>query len=107
MMQEAAEAGTWLVGRLNGRQKVTRVEHWSVNEHGSAPMTLTLPGDDAVLVKGRELDAAKVAAMRELAEVADRCTTPEALADLKKMADWVANWEPGDPGLSLGSGDGG
>ncbi|GAA3180974.1 hypothetical protein GCM10010451_32680 [Streptomyces virens] len=102
-MQEAAEAGTWLVGRLNGRQKVTRVEHWSVNEHGSAPMTLTLPGADAILVKGRELDAHKVAELRELAEMVDRCKTPGALADLAKIADWVANWEPGDPGLSLES----
>jgi hypothetical protein len=102
-----AEPGTWLVGQLNGRQKVTPVSGWWVDERGSNSMTLSQPGEDAILVKGRELDARKVAYMRELVEMVDRCKTPEALADLKKIADWVADWEPGDPGLSLGSADGG
>ncbi|MFC9808487.1 hypothetical protein [Streptomyces griseoaurantiacus] len=97
-----AEPGTWLVGKHLGEQRVTPVEGWDVDDHGTAPLTLTLPGEDAILVKGRELDARKVAYMRELVEMADRCTTPEALADLKRIAGWVADWEPGDPGLSLG-----
>ncbi len=101
MTRMEAEPGTWLVGKHLGRQKVAPVEGWEVDSHGTNTLTLSQPGEDAILVKGRELDAAKVATMRELVEMVDRCKTPEALADLAKIADWVANWEPGDPGLRL------
>ncbi|MFD4124520.1 hypothetical protein ACFXKK_06200 [Streptomyces globisporus] len=107
MTRMDADPRTWLVGKHLGEQRVTPVEGWDVDIYGSAPLTLTLPGEDAILVKGTELEAHQVAELRKLVEMVDRCKTPEALADLEKMAEWVANWEPGDPGLSLGSGNGG
>lgn len=106
------EEPTWAVGLHKKHGGVYgRVTGWRLAGNGVKPVINheRIPAGIRFLdvFRGTELDAAKVAAMRELAEVADRCKTPEALADLKKMADWVANWEPGDPGLSLGSGDGG
>ncbi|GFH35453.1 hypothetical protein [Streptomyces pacificus] len=101
---------TWLIGRIGSEEVASEVAAWWLDEEGVNPLTA---GEwtgcrEGEIFKGTRLDAAKVAMLRKLAEVAERCKTPEALADLDRIAEWVTNWKPGDPGLSLGGvGNGG
>ncbi|MFM9603579.1 hypothetical protein [Streptomyces turgidiscabies] len=94
MTRMEATPDTWLVGKHLGQQKVTPVAEWWIDDHGANSLTRTMPGEDAILVKGTELDAAKVAAMRELVEMAERATNAAQLEVVERAADWVMNWEP-------------
>lgn len=90
----AAEPGTWLVGRIRDEQVVTPVNGWLLGDNSVSPLTLILPGEDAILVKGSAADALKVAAMRELVEMAERATTLAQFELLERARGWVMNWEP-------------
>ncbi|MFJ5280335.1 hypothetical protein [Streptomyces parvulus] len=108
-MIEPVDTRTWLIGRVGNEELASEVTAWWLDEEGVTPMTV---GEwsgcrEGEIFKGTALDAMKVAYLRKLDEVAERCTTPEALADLDKIAEWVTNWKPGDPGLSLRGSDGG
>ncbi|QDI68792.1 hypothetical protein CD934_08915 [Streptomyces calvus] len=108
-MIEPVDEQTWLIGRIGNQEVASEVLGWWLDEDGVNPLTV---GEwsgcrDGEIFKGAALEAMKVAILRKLVEVAERCTTPEASADLRKIADWVTNWQPGDPGLSLAGGDGG
>ncbi|MGW7196844.1 hypothetical protein [Streptomyces chryseus] len=109
MTAEPVSEQTWLIGRVGNEELASEVVGWWLDPEGVTPMTAGKwsGSRDGEIFKGTTLDAAKVAILRKLDEVAERCTTPEALADLAKMADWVTDWKPGDPGLSLGGSDGG
>ncbi|WEH15018.1 hypothetical protein [Streptomyces sp. VNUA24] len=100
---------TWLIGRVGNEELASEVVGWWMDEEGVTPLTAGKWSGcrEGEVFKGTALDAAKVAVLRKLEEVAERCTTPEALADLAKIADWVTDWQPGGPGLSLGGGNGG
>ncbi|MGW4345589.1 hypothetical protein ACWEL8_11010 [Streptomyces sp. NPDC004690] len=94
---------TWLIGRVGGQEVASEVVGWWLDEDGVNPLTV---GEwsgcrQGEIFKGTTLEAMKVAYLRKLVEVAERCTTPEARADLAKIADWITDWQPGDPGLSL------
>ncbi|MFF9862121.1 hypothetical protein [Streptomyces tendae] len=104
MTAEPVDTRTWLIGRVGNQELASEVVGWWLDPEGVTPMTA---GEwsghrEGEIFKGTRLDAAKVAMLRKLAEVAERCKTPEALADLDRIAEWVTNWKPGDPGLSLG-----
>jgi hypothetical protein len=110
---EPVETRTWLIGRVGSQEVASEVVGWWLDEDGVNPLTV---GEwsgcrDGEIFKGTALDAMKVAVLRKLVDVAGRCdeatkcSPDEARADLKKIADWVANWQPGDPGLSLAGGD--
>lgn len=111
MTAEPVDTRTWLIGPVGGKreQLASEVAAWWLDEEGVTPMTAGewSGSREGEVLKGTPLEAAKVATLRKLDEVAERCKTPEALADLERIAEWVTNWQPGDPGLSLGSGNGG
>lgn len=109
MTAEPVDTQTWLIGRVGNQELVSEVVGWWLDLEGVTPLTA---GEwsgcrEGEIFKGTTLDAAKVATLRKLGQVAERCKTPEALADLDRIAEWVTNWKPGDPGLSLGGGHGG
>ncbi|MEU9589851.1 hypothetical protein AB0D84_08980 [Streptomyces sp. NPDC048193] len=108
-MIEPVDMQTWLIGRVGNQELASEVAAWWLDEEGVTPMTAGewSGSREGEIFKGTRLGAAKVAILRKLDEVAERCKTPEALADLEKIADWVTNWKPGDPGLSLGGEHGG
>ncbi|MEU9187570.1 hypothetical protein AB0D14_24120 [Streptomyces sp. NPDC048484] len=108
-MIEPVDTRTWLIGRVGGEEMASEVTAWWLDEEGVTPMTVGewSGSRDGEILKGSALEAIKVATLRKLVEVAERCDTVEARADLKKIADWVTDWKPGDPGLSLGGSDGG
>ncbi|MFI2634737.1 hypothetical protein ACH5A2_30795 [Streptomyces collinus] len=106
-MIEPVETQTWLIGRIGNEEVASEVTAWWLDEDGVNPLTV---GEwsgcrEGEIFKGTALEAMKVATLRKLDEVAGRCDEA-ARADLKRIADWVANWQPGDPGLSLRGGDG-
>jgi hypothetical protein len=108
-MIEPVKEQTWLIGRVGNEEVASEVTGWWMDAEGVNPLTV---GEwsgcrEGEVFKGTALGAMKVATLRRLVEVAERCTMPEARADLAKIADWVTNWQPGDPGLSLGGGNGG
>ncbi|MFD9118846.1 hypothetical protein [Streptomyces bottropensis] len=108
-MIEPVDGKTWLIGRVGNQEVASEVTAWWMDEEGVTPLTV---GEwsgcrDGEILKGTTLEAMKVAMLRKLVEVAERCTTPEALADLDRIAEWVTDWKPGDPGLSLGGDNGG
>ncbi|WP_106981958.1 hypothetical protein [Streptomyces sp. NRRL WC-3626] len=116
MSFEIAEPGWVAIGRddVTGCVSVKRVGFFEVGDQGVRPLVkdhdgvFWEPGPETVeVIRTDPLHAAKLAWMHKLVGVADRCTTDEARADLKKIADWLADWQPGDPGLSLAGGDDG
>ncbi|MCF2130593.1 hypothetical protein L1I79_29800 [Strepomyces sp. STD 3.1] len=110
-MIEPVDTQTWLIGPVGEKreQLASEVTAWWLDPEGVTPLTAGewSGSREGEVLKGSALDAAKVATLRKLGEVAERCTTPEALADLDRIADWVTNWKPGKPGLSLGGASGG
>ncbi|WP_432155572.1 hypothetical protein [Streptomyces sp. bgisy153] len=109
------DAQTWLIGRIGNEEVASEVTAWWLDEEGVNPLTV---GEwtgcrDGEIFKGSALEAAKAAVLRRLEEMAGRCdeatkcSPEEARADLQKFAEWVANWQPGKPGLSLGGDHGG
>ncbi|GLP71744.1 hypothetical protein TUSST3_83630 [Streptomyces sp. TUS-ST3] len=109
MTAEPVSEQTWLIGRVGNEELASEVVGWWMDPEGVTPLTAGewSGSREGEIFKGTTLDAAKVATLRKLVEVSERCTTAEARADLRRIADWVTNWEPGDPGLSLGGGNGG
>ncbi|MEV4338055.1 hypothetical protein [Streptomyces sp. NPDC049590] len=110
---EFADAGWVAITRdEGGRVGVKPVRMFELTEEGVTALTKNADGlmvrdPHAVeVIKTDALHTAKLAWMHKLMGVAERCTTSEALADLQKIASWVANWQPGEPGLSLAGGDG-
>jgi hypothetical protein len=101
---EPVSEQTWLIGRVGNEELASEVVGWWMDEEGVTPLTAGewSGSRNGEIFKGSTLEAMKVAYLRRLVEVAERCTTVEARADLKKIADWVTDWKPGDPGLSLG-----
>ncbi|MEV5468315.1 hypothetical protein AB0N37_22215 [Streptomyces griseoincarnatus] len=46
------------------------------------------------VIKGDPLGVAKLVAMLQLKELADRATTPAQVDAVGAVADWVTSWEP-------------
>ncbi|MGW7356631.1 hypothetical protein ACWGI0_08270 [Streptomyces sp. NPDC054802] len=115
MTAEPVSEQTWLIGRVGNEELASEVVGWWLDPEGVTPLTAGewSGSRDGEIFKGSTLEAMKVAVLRKLVEVAGRCdeatkcSPEEARADLARIADWVTDWKPGDPGLSLGSSDGG
>ncbi|MCP9957087.1 hypothetical protein [Streptomyces sudanensis] len=105
---EFADAG-WVAITRNegGHVGVKPVRMFELTAEGVTPLTKNadgamVPDPDVIeVIKTDPLHAVKLAAMHKLVDVAGRCTTDEARADLRRIAKWLADWEPGDPGLRL------
>lgn len=102
-----ADAGWVAIVNAGGRVGVKPVRMFELTAEGVTPLTkntdgVMVPDLEAVeVIKTDPLHAAKLAWMHKLAQVAERCTTDEAGADLRRIAKWLADWQPGDPGLRL------
>ncbi|MET7828505.1 hypothetical protein ABZT23_27975 [Streptomyces sp. NPDC005386] len=108
-MIEPVGERTWLIGRVGNEELASEVTAWWMDEEGVSPLTV---GEwsgcrDGEIFKGTMLGAAKVGCLRWVERMLEKATTDEARADLEKIADWITEWQPGDPGLSLRGGDGG
>lgn len=114
MSFEIADPGWCAISKDDtGRVAINRVSFFEVDAEGVTALTKNadgamVPDPHAVeVIRTDPLHVAKLAWMHKLAGVADRCTTDDARADLRRISKWLADWEPGDPGLNLAGGDGG
>lgn len=105
---EFADAGWVAITRdEGGRVGVKPVWMFELTGEGVTALTknadgLMVPDPHAVeIINTDPLHAAKLAWLHKLVGVAERCTTDEARADLRRIAEWLIDWEPGDPGLRL------
>ncbi|MET9847524.1 hypothetical protein [Streptomyces ossamyceticus] len=93
------EEPTWAVGLHKKQGGVYGpVTGWRLAGNGVKPVInneRVPPGVKFLDVfRGTELDAAKVAAMMELREMAERATNAEQFEVVERAAAWVMNWEP-------------
>jgi hypothetical protein len=90
------EAQTWFVGRIDDDEPISEVVAWWLAEDGVNPLTAGkwTGCRDGLVMRGTALEAVRVAAMRELVEMAERATSTAQFEVLERARDWVMNWEP-------------
>ncbi|GAA2246504.1 hypothetical protein GCM10010145_11940 [Streptomyces ruber] len=85
------EAQTWLVGRIHDQEVLSEVTGWWLDEDGVNPLTVgTWTGcRDGLVMRGTVQQAARVAAMRELVDWAERASSVEECEAIERVRAWV------------------